>query len=173
MNDVGYRTPNENYFYMAGLHIIKEKGMQANRGFVFVVCTDEIPWAEDFLNPRKLVAFAKSRNWVEKDLQWIGANVHFHVVHNVTARDKALCILTLMDHMIMSVGTFGWWAAFLNENTYKYSCSINGNNTEICVPTRKPILVYFNDPFRPGSAVAGYFSVPDHYPPHWIGFGNT
>ena len=41
-----------------------------------------------------------------------------------------LAALTLTDHMIVSIGTFGWWAGFLNpgEKTYMKNFIIEGTD---------------------------------------------
>ncbi len=173
MEGVGYLTPNDNYFYTAFLYVIEKTRVNSNSSYVFVACTDEPKWVQENFVTQKLVQFAKTRKYSEQLIELVEKNVHFEVIENIPARDKALCLLTLMDHMIMSVGTFGWWAAFLNENNFKYTCSRNENNTVVCIAPKKPILTYFNKPFREGSAVSYYFNVQDHYPPHWIGFGNN
>ncbi|XP_067653293.1 galactoside alpha-(1,2)-fucosyltransferase 2-like [Haliotis asinina] len=54
--------------------------------------------------------------------------------------------LTLCDHMIMTVGTYGWWAAWLG-NGY---------------------AVYYRDFPRPGSVLARNLIKEDHFLPHWV-----
>ncbi|XP_076436926.1 galactoside alpha-(1,2)-fucosyltransferase 1-like [Babylonia areolata] len=57
-------------------------------------------------------------------------------------------VLSRMDHLIMSVGTYGWWSAYKN---------FNGT------------VVYFKDFYAPGSTVAEKFqNVTEYFIPEWI-----
>ena len=58
--------------------------------------------------------------------------------------------LTLTDHMIVSIGTFGWWAGYLNPG----------------------IKTYMKDFIRPGSPFSNSFddlNATDYIYPGWIG----
>ncbi|XP_046555084.1 galactoside alpha-(1,2)-fucosyltransferase 2-like [Haliotis rubra] len=57
--------------------------------------------------------------------------------------------LTLCDHMIMTVGTFGWWAAWLGDGH----------------------AVYYRDFPRPGSGLDRDLIKEDHFLPHWVPLG--
>ena len=72
-------------------------------------------------------------------------NVHDNYVGNILV-DMAL--LSSCDHMIMTVGTYGWWAAFLGE------------------PGRE--VVYFPQPYMPTSTFGKDFKAEDHFLPEWI-----
>jgi galactoside 2-L-fucosyltransferase 1/2 len=54
-----------------------------------------------------------------------------------------------MDHLVMSVGTFGWWAGYKCQGT----------------------VVYAKDFFTPGSHYAAHFlhNATDFFYPGWIG----
>ncbi|PVD32102.1 hypothetical protein C0Q70_07530 [Pomacea canaliculata] len=56
--------------------------------------------------------------------------------------------LASLDHMIMTVGTYGWWASFLNPG----------------------ITVYYRDFVKPGTFLSRHFSPngTDYYCPTWI-----
>ena len=56
---------------------------------LFVVCSDDIPWVKEKLKSDRIVFSEK----------------HSHLVD--------LAILASCNHTIMSVGTFGWWGAWL------------------------------------------------------------
>ena len=58
-----------------------------------------------------------------------------------------MALLSLCDHMIMTVGTYSWWAAFLGK------------------PGRE--LVYFPQPYMPNSTLGKGFSPEDHFLPEW------
>lgn len=65
---------------------------------VFVVCSDDIPWCESAINDHSDTYFSRGRN-----------------------PEQDLTLLTQCDHMIMSTGTFGFWAAFFNGGHVVYS----------------------------------------------------
>lgn len=72
----------------------------------------------------------------------------FHIVA-LPPRSPAidLCILTLCDHVIMTVGTFGWWAAYLSPGLKIYQLEQVTNASEISLG----------------------FNSGDYFPPDWIG----
>ncbi|XP_074656000.1 galactoside alpha-(1,2)-fucosyltransferase 2-like [Tubulanus polymorphus] len=92
---------------------------------LFIVASDDIPWCEKNV-PRK------------------NANVVFS-----KAKDPALdlAILSSCDHMIMSTGSFGWWAAWLANGT----------------------TIYYKDWPRKNSPLSRQVSHEDYFPPYWIG----
>jgi len=57
-----------------------------------------------------------------------------------------MAILTMCQHTIITVGTFGWWAAWLTNGT----------------------TVYYKDWPHRGSLLAAANSHADYFPPHWI-----
>ncbi|XP_060085025.1 galactoside 2-alpha-L-fucosyltransferase SEC1-like [Ylistrum balloti] len=68
------------------------------------------------------VLFLVFTNPVDDDMMWCKSNLKGNDVVYMfgNSRGVDLCILTLCDHVITSVGTFGWWAAFLNNGTKTY-----------------------------------------------------
>ncbi|XP_014667527.1 PREDICTED: uncharacterized protein LOC106809082 [Priapulus caudatus] len=58
-----------------------------------------------------------------------------------------MCALSDCDHVIMTVGTFGWWAGFLSGGD----------------------VIYFAQPTWPGSMYDNELIVEDYYRPEWIG----
>lgn len=62
-----------------------------------------------------------------------------------------MAILSLCDHVVMTVGTFGWWGAWLSRGT----------------------VVYCKDFPKPGSIIDKNALFRDElYPPNWIGLEN-
>ena len=59
-----------------------------------------------------------------------------------------MALLSSCDHMIMTVGTYSWWAAFLGK------------------PGRD--IVYFPQPYMPNSTLGKDFRAEDHFLPEWI-----
>lgn len=114
----GYIVPHVEYFQMA-MDYFKKR----HEKLIFVVCSDDMTWAK--------------QNIVSDTL----------TVYSTLGRpDVDLAILASMDHVIMSIGTFGWWGAWLAHGT----------------------TIYFKDCFRPGSPLDRMYKVNDIFPPHWI-----
>ncbi|XP_071097494.1 galactoside 2-alpha-L-fucosyltransferase SEC1-like [Haliotis cracherodii] len=85
------------------------------------------------------------------DKEWCRANLTSSDIILMENTDPYLdfATLTLCDHTIMTVGTFGWWAAFLT----------NGHT------------VYFKDYPRKGSRLAAAFTKEDFFMPDWVPLG--
>jgi galactoside 2-L-fucosyltransferase 1/2 len=58
-----------------------------------------------------------------------------------------MAVLTLMDRVILSVGTFGWWGAFLSDATE---------------------VIHFKDWPKNGSTFDGMLNKADFFPPSWV-----
>lgn len=94
---------------------------------IFVVCSDEIDWAKrnfPAAHNSSVVVFSENLS---------------------AAQDMAL--LSACNHSIITVGTYGWWSAFLT-----------GGRT-----------VYYKNFPTPSSHIASVFDKNDYYPPDWIG----
>lgn len=95
---------------------------------VFVVCTDEVDWTKQNFHPPNsssvVVVFSENRD---------------------AAHDMAL--LSACNHSIITVGTYGWWSAYLA-----------GGRT-----------VYYKNFPASGTHIANVFDKNDYYPPEWIG----
>ena len=124
------RIPTEQYFKNAMQHF-EDKFF--NVGFVIV--SDDVNWCNQ-------------QDFLKKD------NVHIVSV-NPPALDLALLIEC--DHMILSVGTFGWWGAYLGADA-----RVGGE------------CVYYDSEFVEDSvANIGNVQVANYYPPNWISLGNS
>lgn len=60
-----------------------------------------------------------------------------------------ITILSLMDHIILSVGTYGWWGAYLSDAKEVY---------------------YFKDWPRNGSDMQKQFNLEEYFLPSWVPF---
>lgn len=118
MQHAGYRLANATYFRHA-MDYFRQKYQNVH----FVVCSDSIAWCHANL----------------KD-----PDVHFPSGKRRVLNDLAL--LTLCDHLVITVGTFGWWAGFLNGGD----------------------VVYYSEPYTPGSKLYGLYHPEDLFLPHWI-----
>jgi galactoside 2-L-fucosyltransferase 1/2 len=98
---------------------------------------------------------------VSDDPDWCNEQPYFNEnnVHIVRGRQHPvidMAILAACDHIIISVGTFGWWAAYLGPDS-----RVGGT------------VVYYDSEFLDGSGQnTGLVQVADYYPPHWIAVGD-
>ncbi|KAH9502830.1 Galactoside 2-alpha-L-fucosyltransferase 1 [Bulinus truncatus] len=65
-------------------------------------------------------------------------------------REVHMCILSQCHHVIMSVGTFGWWAGWLGGGD----------------------VIYYKNQVLDGSPRSHLFNISDFAPPSWIGIGD-
>jgi galactoside 2-L-fucosyltransferase 1/2 len=101
--------------------------LNATSGAVVLVCSDD-------------------PDWVETQLLFRG----MHVSRGLTpGQDMAL--LAECDHVIVSAGTFGWWAAYL-----KHHRPAEGGGK----------VFYYVNPDN--DAATGVFVYGDHFPPAWV-----
>ncbi|CAC5380548.1 FUT1_2 [Mytilus coruscus] len=85
------------------------------------------------------------------DINWRKDHIDGSDVMNVDAheRDVDMCALSKCNHTIITVGSFGWWSAWLNQG----------------------ITIYYNDVVEPNTDLSRDFSedMKDYFPPNWIG----
>jgi galactoside 2-L-fucosyltransferase 1/2 len=86
------------------------------------------------------------------DPEWVKRQDIFKGAHHLSSPDPAfdMAVISLCRHKILSIGTFGWWAAFLEDT---------GNNLTQSVIYPIPQM---SAPLDEG------FSNEDYFPPHWI-----
>lgn len=91
---------------------------------LFIVCSDGMDYARNITNYR---------------------NISVEYSHLSPVLDLAL--LSQTDHVITTVGTFGWWAGFLSRGT----------------------VVYYKSPIKEGTRERTEYNYDDFFPSHWIG----
>ncbi|KAL3864849.1 hypothetical protein ACJMK2_006499 [Sinanodonta woodiana] len=91
---------------------------------LFLVCGENQTWARQNLQPTYNMIF----------------------LNQSSTPDVDFAILAMCDHMIMSVGSYSWWAAFLNPGE----------------------IVYYKDWIIPGSYLSKGYKHDDYFPPEWI-----
>ena len=128
-NDQGYVVPDKTYYEKA-IKYLEEK-LQTRT--VFIVCTEE-----------------KDIDWAKNNLP-VKTHIFEFIENHSAIFDMEL--LSLCDHLIISVGTFGWWSAYLNQGM--------GNST---------IVLYYKGFAKLGSPLYKAFSPITYFLPHWIGF---
>ena len=135
----GYTTPNETYFQEAMKFYADLYGPRIQ----FIVVSNDMDWCKKYfpLIEVQLVGNSSTNNTERSGLL---VNLTYSVGHSA---GEELALLASCDHVIMSTGTYGWWAAWL----------------------AKGMTVYYADWPRNGSNLAGHFSKRDFFPPNWIG----
>ena len=93
---------------------------------IFIVCSTDLKWSKENMPKNIRVEY---------------------IVGNSAEVDMAL--LAYSDHVIQTVGTFGWWSGFLNNGT----------------------VIYYKWPAKEGKRLRSTFSkdYSDFFMPHWIG----
>ncbi|OWF38272.1 galactoside 2-alpha-L-fucosyltransferase 2-like [Mizuhopecten yessoensis] len=119
--EYGYTTATEQYLHKATQFFRKRY-----KNPTFIVCSNDFTWARTALGKFSDVYFAEGN-----------------------APDTDMALLSSTNHTIMTVGTFGWWSAFLTNGT----------------------TVYYKHPYIEGSPFSKQFhdSTTEHFYPGWIG----
>jgi len=127
----GNTVPGASYFIQAAKYLT----VNVTTPVQFIVTTDNLSWAKKHI---ALEAVYRNRS---------NASVVYSEGHSV-GFDMAL--LASCDALILSTGSYGWWAAWLANKT----------------------TIYYRYWPRPGSYISSRFTREDYFPPQWIGFGN-
>ena len=132
-----------------------------------------------------LVQFRREFSFVENDISFkLERYIELVVLEGDTPRELALAVLSQCDHVVMSVGTFGWWAAMLaqlhrSESSYdrwsQATASNSGSVVEgeastdtVNTANRRSLVTYYKTAVRPRSKLSTLFSYRDYFPPDWI-----
>jgi len=124
LSDYGYTVATLDYFHSA-MKYFAERYYRVQ----FVICSDNIDWcqnnlpAADDIGPNVNIVFSENRS-----------------------PEVDLAILAQCNHTVMSVGSFGWWAAWLANGT----------------------TIYYADWPRPFSKLEYHVNKDDYFPKHWI-----
>nr|KAG5698758.1 hypothetical protein BaRGS_032177 [Batillaria attramentaria] len=119
----GYQVPNMSY-YQNAMQLFSARFPN----ILFVVATDHREYVKDEVMPLCRAM-----------------NARCHMINNAAWVD--LAVLAGCDHVVMSVGSFGWWAAWLAGGQ----------------------VVYYKHPAREGSRLKHNINHNDYFPPEWIG----
>lgn len=118
--EMGYRLPDLAYIEKAMTYF-----RQKYQYVQFIVCSDSIEWSKILLGHHQDVTFSG---------------------HTMGQTD--LAILSVCNHSITTVGTYGWWAGWLAGGE----------------------VLYYDNPIE--GNLAKEFNPSDYFPPHWKGMGN-
>ena len=136
---------------------LKIEGNRMN--LVFAIVSDNFNWTKTNFNKNGLAQFLQSKRKPLANINKLMQRSHFEYMVNVNSRETVLCFLTLTDHIILTVGSFGWFGAYLNELKRQQ------NSFD---PKSNPIVTYYKHPFRENSPMLLLFSSEDYFPEHWI-----
>ena len=128
----GFTVPGPSYFFHAANYLTANVTVPVQ----FIVATDNPTWTKKYI---ALEAVFRNRSAVS-------------VVYS-EAKSAAfdMALLASCDALILSTGSYGWWAAWLANKT----------------------TVYYRNWPRSGSFISSMFTRKDYFPPHWIGIGNA
>jgi galactoside 2-L-fucosyltransferase 1/2 len=118
---MGYRTAPPKYFRLAFDYLRYKLG-----AVIFFVSTDREDWFKTEVRPSADVIMLRRQPDAATDM----------------------ALLASFDHLITSVGTFSWWAGYLNKGT----------------------VLYWKDFIANGTQIGKFFADGKTFiPPHWIG----
>lgn len=162
--DLGFQAPPDDY-YQRGMSWY----LRSYKNVVFVISSDDVEYVRDVILPicNGLVNdsnVVSSSRQLTQDLTsnakdgGLTPNMPTRGLVNATSRGLRcrlvisdtpaidMMVLASCNHSLISVGTFGWWSAWL----------ANGH------------VIYYKYPARENSKLASKFNYPDYYPPHWM-----
>ena len=132
---------------LIGVHV--RRGDMVNNGFGYQVASSHymnkaVQYFSDITN-RIFVVCSNDMNWSKNNIPK-NEKVEFMAGN---PREIDLAILASCDHLISTVGSFSWWAGFLNKGT----------------------VLYYKWPAKEGSRLRPAYSKDymDYFLPHWIG----
>ena len=100
----GFVFPNDSYFTHAMDYFIRTN---VDTHVVFVIASDDIPWCKSYFADSSLDIFYSTKNTAVVDM----------------------AILSFCDHVIITIGTFGWWTGWLKSGTTVYMKDFPANGT--------------------------------------------
>ena len=123
-----------------------------DRGFRFAKLPDikfAMKWIKKKFKQVIFIVSSEEQDWYRK--QFHRDNV---VLSNMTSYVEDFVLMQSCDHMIMTVGTFGWWAAWMTSQ-------------------RGGEVMYYKNPFTVGSSMHQHFNRNSYFPGHWVGYGDN
>lgn len=121
-NRKGYAVPAIPYFYK-GMNYFRRRF----KDVLFIICTNDYQWSMDNLDE--------------------GPDIYYSPFYSASQNGYLdLAILASMDHMIMSAGSFSWWAGYLTSG----------------------IVIYYHGYPRENTVMGNTTNKADYYPTGWI-----
>jgi len=128
----GFTVPGSSYYIQAAYYLTANVTVPVQ----FIVATDNLNWTKKYVGLDEVFRNRSTTSVVYSE-------------GNSAGFDMAL--LASCDALILSTGSYGWWAAWLANKT----------------------TIYYGNWPRPGSIISTMFTREDYFPPHWIGLGNA
>ena len=125
----GFTVPEDEYFQKAMRYFVR--GKEAHRKVQFIVTTDNQIWTQQHVQLSPELVNSSDARLVFTD----GHSAGFD-----------MAMLASCDALIMSTGSFGWWAGWLANKT----------------------VIYYQNWPRAGSQLSKSFVKDDYFPPDWI-----
>ncbi|ESO08600.1 hypothetical protein HELRODRAFT_110149 [Helobdella robusta] len=133
---------------------LTDRNNWVDKTLVFIVSSDDVQWASQNVKSSYPIIYThelRSRTFNLTSTEEINLMKKFasqKLSMGVNMFDTAvdLAILSACQHVIMTVGTFGWWAGFLSGGT----------------------VVYYKNYPSPNTEIGSGFLAEDYYPPNWI-----
>jgi len=139
---VGYTIPHRSYFERAMSRFVDHRSQLLPPRYPvfiqFVVASDNLTWVK---SPAGL-NFSSVSDRIART-PGVAVDVTYSEGHDA---GFDLALLSLCDGLVISTGSFGWWAAWLANKT----------------------TIYYSNWPRPGSHLARQFKRDDYFPPTWI-----
>ena len=115
---------------------------------IFIIASEELYW-------KKLDLSEKERSIVSNLSLYLKSFQKTNIVmSNMTSDFEDFVLMQSCDHVIMTVGTFGWWAGWMT--------SYRGGD-----------IMYYRHPFRVGSTMYQNFDRHSRFPGHWLAYGDN
>ncbi len=118
--ELGFRIAPAHYLRTAMEYFAKKY-----ENACFIICSDKWTWVDSSVN---LTGFRT-----------------YNSIFSLNERMEDLALLSLCNHSIMTVGTYGWWASHLTGGE----------------------IVYYHPQVNPNAWAGKYFTRSDFYPPEW------
>ncbi|ELU01884.1 hypothetical protein CAPTEDRAFT_191310 [Capitella teleta] len=133
---------------LVGVHVRRGDFLKEN-SFHFGFVSAPVTYFEKAMNHFRKILPNVLFYIASDDMTWVQANIKGpDVIYSVgSSPEEDFAMLVNCDHIIISSGTFGWWAAWLNPGT----------------------TVYYEGYPRPGSILWNMYSLGEYYYSHWIG----
>jgi len=128
----GYTVPGPSYFSQAASYLTANVTVPVQ----FIVTSDSLELTKKYITPE-----AVFRNYSTTSVVYSEGN----------SAGFDMALLASCDALIISTGTYSWWAAWLANKT----------------------TVYYRYWPRSGSNLSAMLTREDYFPPHWIGLGNA
>ena len=140
----GFTIPQRPYFERAMARFVDERRQRGGGRVQFIVTSDRLAWVKRAFNFTSIAQRLNRTSSPTKD------KVVVEVAHS-EGHDAGfdLGLLSLCDGVIMSTGSYGWWAAWLANKT----------------------TIYYSNWPRPGSGLFNLSRRGDIFPPNWIPIG--